>query len=170
VQSVRLVFTTRDWNPVSSAIRHAVPRSIFCPSLSSHCVIDRGDGRAAEATMLHKVREADLKTSLDGSRVVAERTYLVPHKDRGDAWLDKQIGKSYDFRGAFGLVKPDREWQKDDYWYCYELAAGYLINCGLDIFWDRGHITERELLGINPNLVTSIGKMMNQTGLSGATP
>lgn len=148
----RIIYTTRNWNPVSSAIRHALPRSIFCAALSSHSIIDLGDGMGVEANMLHGVRFAPLDEMLHGLHVVAARDYAVPNKAGGVVWLLGQVGKRYDFKGAFGLVAPDRKWQEDDMWYCYELVAAYLKSCGLDPFLDHGHITERELLGINPKL------------------
>ena len=157
VQKARVVFTTRDWNPISFLIRRMLPRSAFFGSLSSHAVIDMGDGTAIEASMRFGVRHVPMDQVMHGVRVVAVREYLVADEERGYRWLLDQIGTRYDWSGAIGLVDPDREWQKPDAWYCYELVAAYLVKCGLDVFHRHGSISERELLALKPDLISTMG-------------
>jgi uncharacterized protein YycO len=155
MQTIRVHFTKRPWNPVSWLIRHTLPRSILAAALSSHAIIDLCDGTAVEASMIHGVRRAPLADVLKGSEIVATREFGVPDRAAAVEWLQSQVGTRYDFAGAFGLLEPDRDWQREDAWFCYELAAAALTKAGLNLFNRLGSITERELLGINPEILTT---------------
>jgi uncharacterized protein YycO len=75
--------------------------------------------------------------------------YAVTDAGAGLAWARSQIGKPYDLKGAFGLaISPDRDWQEDDSWFCFEIAAGALKAAGLDVFHHTGHITSSHLMQI----------------------
>lgn len=155
MESIRLLFTKRAYNPVSWAIRAALPVSITTWGHSSHCIVVDGDN-AIEATMLHRVRRVPLAEALRGAAIVATVDYQVVDAEAGLVWCRQQVGKPYDFKGAFGVgLKPDRNWQKDDAWFCYELGAATLVQAGLDIFADCGHINGNILLSLRPNLQLS---------------
>jgi uncharacterized protein YycO len=160
IQTVKVIFTTRPWNPVSWLIRMMLRRSALRSALSSHAIIELCDGTVVEASMLHGVRRVSMDQALKGSKVITSREYVVTELGAGVTWLIGQVGTKYDFPGALGLVDSDRLWQKDDAWYCYELVATFLVRCGLDIFYNRGSITERELLTINPRILLTMGNKM----------
>lgn len=46
------------------------------------------------------------------------------------AYAHGQIGKSYDWMGIFGLAFDDRDWQRDDKWFCSELVAKAALEAG----------------------------------------
>lgn len=151
MNKLRVIYTKRDWNPVSWSIRYAMPRSRFALALSSHAIIAAPDGKYYEATMLHGVRAVDRETALAGAAVVREVDYHVPDIDAAMSWLRDQVGKDYDWHGAFGLsLAPGRNWAEPDRWFCYELAAGALRAGGRDVFANLSHVSETALLAINP--------------------
>jgi uncharacterized protein YycO len=150
MDSLKLVFIKRPLNPVSALIRWALPRSRFAWALSSHVMIIDGD-YVIEATMLHGVRRVLLTVAMLGVTVVAERNFSVPNAADGLTWARARVGSAYDFKGAFGLaLTPDRDWHDPVSWFCYELAAGAIVNAGRDAFTEKGHITESTLLSIKP--------------------
>lgn len=149
-QTVAVLFTRRHLNPISWLIRWAMPRSRFALALSSHAIVDAGD-KCYEAHMLHGVREVDRAVALAGLTVVCEIHYKVPDAAAGLAWARTQVGKRYDWRGAFGLsLAPDRNWAEEGAWFCYEFAAGFLRACGRNLFSNLSHIGETALMAIEP--------------------
>jgi hypothetical protein len=151
MNTITIIFTRRRWNPMSWLIRWAMPRSRFAFALSSHAIVAAPDGQCYEATMLHGVRAVDRATALAGQTVVLAVHYQVPDAAAGLAWVGDQVGRAYDWRGAFGLsLSPDRDWAKDDSWFCYELAAGTLRAAGRPLFSNLSHIGEVALMAINP--------------------
>lgn len=150
MNTITILFTRRQWNPVSWLIRWAVPRSRFALGLSSHCLVDAGD-KLYEATMLHGVREVDRATALKGQTVVKETRYRVPDAAAGIAWAASQVGKPYDWPGALGLgLTPGRDWLQDDKFFCYEFAAAVLHAAGRPVFANLTHVGETALMAINP--------------------
>jgi uncharacterized protein YycO len=104
-----------------------------------------------EANMEHGVRRVKREEALKGLTVVKTVTYSVTNAKSGLEWARAQVGKRYDFKGAFGLaIAPDRDWMEDDAWFCYELGAATLVKAGRDWFRSVGHITESVLLAIKP--------------------
>lgn len=146
-----IVFTTRPWNPVSWLIRWALPASRFKWARASHSMI-LIDGYVIHATMMNGVVRQPFAEAMKHQKIVTMRDYSVPDLDAGIAWAMAQVGKPYDFKGAFGVaLDPDREWREDDSWFCHELSAGFLNACGKRIFDKYGHVTDTSLLLINPN-------------------
>lgn len=146
------------FNIPSTLIRIALPESLFRIGRTSHAIIVDGD-YCIEAKMLYLdgwkigtgVRRVLKEVALDKAIVVATLDFKVPDEEAGLAWARQQVGKPYDFFGALELaLAPDRNWHEDDAWYCYELAAEALHQAGRKLFSDIGHITGRELLGVNP--------------------
>lgn len=151
MSTLKVIYTKRTRNLVSWAIRYAMPRSRFALALSSHAIIAAPDGKYYEATMLHGVRAVDRETALAGATVVHEVDYEVPDIGAAMAWLRDQVGKKYDWRGAFGLsLAPGRNWAEDDRWFCYELVAGALRAGGRPVFRRLSHVGETALLAITP--------------------
>jgi hypothetical protein len=151
METIRVIFTKRKWNPISFAIRVAIPRSLFCVAESSHCLIVDGE-YLIEASMTHGTRRVKYSEAMKGLTVTALAEYEVPDAEAGLAWARTQVGSDYDFKGAFGLgLKPDREWAEDDKWFCYELAAATLQAAGRTSFRSVGHITGSMLLAICHN-------------------
>lgn len=99
--------------------------------------------------MLHGVSRQPLADVLKTYRIVARRDYDVPDIEAGLAWSRMQVGKKYDFKGAFGIsLDPDREWLEDDKWFCHELSAAFLHASRRIIFDKCGHVTDTALLMI----------------------
>lgn len=148
---VTLVFVKRAWwNPIAALIRWAVPVSRFKWARSSHSMVLDGD-HVIHATMLHGVVRQPVREVLKANKLVQITGYHVPDASRGKAWLYEQIGKPYDFTGAFGLsLSPDRKWQEDDKWFCHELCAATLSAAGMSVFVDTGHVTDSHLMMLKP--------------------
>lgn len=146
MQTATILYTIRPWNPVSWAIRWALPVSRFKWARASHSMILDGD-HVIHATMLHGVVRVPLAEALRGQVVVARREYDVPDLDAGLVWARSQDGADYDFEGAFGLsLAPDRDWTDNDSWFCHELCAAFLHACGRKLFDRFGHVTDTALM------------------------
>jgi hypothetical protein len=154
MEQITLIFTKREWNPGSYAIRWSIPKSRFQVAAASHCLIKDGD-YYIEAAMGHGVRRTLPEVALKGLTVVKEITFYVPNAEAGLAFARSQIGKPYDYKGAIGLsLAPDRDWTEADMWFCFELAAATLKYAGREDFSDdAGHITGTLLMAIKPNRV-----------------
>ena len=80
-------------------------------------------GTAYEATMLHGCRAVPVEVAMKG--VVGYQDMLVPVSDLGKAveFGKNQIGKPYDFAGAFGLpLLMSDDWSDWSKWWCSELT------------------------------------------------
>jgi hypothetical protein len=149
MNNVTIVFTKRSWNPVSWLIRWALPVSRFKWARASHSMI-LVDGTVYQATMLHGVVKQPWAEAIQGQDIVCMRPFVVPDKAAGVSWVEAQVGKGYDWRGAFGVsLSPDRDWREDDSWFCHELSAGFLHACGRRVFDRFGHVTDTALLLVN---------------------
>ena len=151
MKTITLIFTKSPWSPISWLIRWALPRSRFAFSLSSHClIVDSNDpSMIYEADFKQGVRRIDIAEALIGCIVVKQITYAVPNAILGMVFLENQLGKKYDLKGALGLgLNPYRNWGDDNQWFCYELGSGALRAAGLDIFEDLTHVSETALLSI----------------------
>jgi uncharacterized protein YycO len=148
---ITIVFVKRRWwNPVAALIRWAVPMSRFKWAQASHSMILDGD-HVIHATMLHGVIRQPLFDAVKGQTVVKTVSYTVPDEAKGIAWALQQVGKKYDFAGAFGLgLFPARSWQEDDKWFCHELCAAAIHHAGRELFVSTGHVTDSHLLLIKP--------------------
>ncbi len=150
METITVIFTKRAWNPVSWLIRWCMPRTRFHLSRSSHCMIEDGE-YMIEATMLHGVRRELKEVAMKGQTPVTRVSYSVPDAAEGLRWARQQVGMSYDFSGAMGLaIAPDRDWTKEGWWFCYELAAATIAAAGRDMFRSVGHITESAMLSVKP--------------------
>jgi uncharacterized protein YycO len=104
-----------------------------------------------EASMLHGVRRVPTVEALKNVTIVKEIAYAVHDAEAGLAWARSQVGTAYDWPGAFGVaLDVERDWQKPDSWFCFELAAAALKAAGRDTFADQGHISGNVLLSIKP--------------------
>lgn len=103
--------------------------------------------------MLYGVRRVPLSVALKGLTIVRAVDYQVPNAEAGLAWarrLAEQKTK-YDYAGALGLgLAPDRNWQDESNFFCFELFAGILDRAGRMIFSQNAHITGSMLLSIKP--------------------
>lgn len=162
MQSMRALYSRRNGNLVSWLIRWGLPRSRFAIALVSHGMLVDGD-YVIQATMWHGWRET-LRTrrlggvqrvlmvdALIGQTIIKDVTYSVPDAEAGLAWARSQVGKPYDFKGAFGMaIDPERDWQEPDCWFCFELIASALQYAHRIIFESTGHITGTVLMLIKP--------------------
>lgn len=149
METIAIIFATRRFNPLSMLIRWALPRSRFHVGLASHCMIVDGD-HVIEAHMLHGVRRVPIDEALHGMTIVSRRDYTVLQAEAGLQWAREQIGKPYDWPGAFGLaLAPNRNWQDDADWFCFELGAAVIDKAGRALFEDNAHVTGTLLLAIH---------------------
>ncbi len=68
--------------------------------------------------------------------------------DKFHAFLRAQIGKPYDIEAIIGLVA-QRDWAADDSWFCSELIAAALADCGYfppHLATEFNHVTPRDAL------------------------
>jgi uncharacterized protein YycO len=151
VKQITILFVKRRWwNVVAALIRWAIPLSRFKLAKASHSMIVDNDD-VIHATMLHGVIRQPRDEALKGQSIVETVSYAVPDGAAGIEWANSQIGKSYDFLGAFGLgLSPGRRWQEDDKWFCHELCAAAIQHSGRELFVDSGHVTDSHLLIIKP--------------------
>lgn len=150
MNTIKIIFTKRQWSIVSWLIRWALPRSRFSFALSSHCFIVDGE-LVYEANLTTGVRCIDMETALKGATIVKTIVYNVTDRLKGIEFIKSQLGKPYDLKGAFGLsLNPDRDWANDNKWFCYELASAALRAAGRDEFENLSHVTEMALLSLKP--------------------
>lgn len=150
---VKVYLTKRRYDPISWIIRWAVPCSWirWCPCSHAITVID---GIAYHATMLHGVVAQPIAEALKNKIVVEIKEFKTKRigKEKALIFAKSQIGKRYDFAGAFGLFfAPDRDWQKDDRWDCAELTAAILSVARKNIFKTFGQVTLPMIIQINEN-------------------
>lgn len=137
------------WSPVDQLIRWALPRTRFAWARASHSIVSWGQV-AVDATMLHGVRARNLSDALKGHIVVDVRCYWVPDVESAKRFAQAQVGKGYDFKGAFGIaLDPEREWLEDDKWFCHELSGATLWAGGYKLLRKVGHVTDTHLLMLN---------------------
>lgn len=150
MDKLTVVFTKDTRNPLSWLIRWVLPRSRFAWALSSHCYIVNGDDwyQSVAPKGVCKVSRSE---ALRTDTIVKTIDYYVPNASAGIAFLESQLGKKYDYKGAIGLgIGPDRNWSDSDRWFCYELAAMALKVSGGPQFNSVSHITEIALMAIAP--------------------
>ncbi len=110
---MRLIFT-RHRTPASLAICAATA------SIWSHVACEIG-GAVFEAKAASGVRQTTYGDALVGaSRVGVATVDCNNHLAR--RWLFDQLGKPYDWSAIWSWFG-SRDWQADDRWFCFELAA-----------------------------------------------
>ncbi len=110
---MRLIFT-RHRTPASLAICAATA------SIWSHVACEIG-GAVFEAKAASGVRQTTYWDALVGaSRVGVATVDCNNHLAR--RWLFDQLGKPYDWSAIWSWFG-SRDWQADDRWFCFELAA-----------------------------------------------
>ncbi len=154
MQTLRVVFTTRAWNPVSFAIRCANPVSFTTIAPASHAMVLDGDtGYVLEASMHGGVRRVPYGKATEGCVIVAVVDYNVPDAEAGLQWFrDTALrGAKYDWPGAFGLgIAPGRSWQDESDWFCFEAVAMCILKAGRETFADHAHVTAYMLMSLEP--------------------
>ena len=70
---------------------------------------------------------------LKASKIVEYIAYDLPLADEQAAfsYALEQVGKPYDWKGAAGLLAPNRNWEEDTKWFCSELAAAVALQGGV---------------------------------------
>ena len=125
--NVTIRFTTK-WppNPTSLIIARLGGSNKF-----SHCMTII-DGIAYEATMLHGCRAIPLEDAMQG--VSSYQDMLVPVQDIKSC-IDfgrAQVGKGYDYAGAFGIpFLASQDWADDSKWWCSEHTFSMVGATGL---------------------------------------
>tara|TARA_R110000868_G_scaffold54575_1_gene170488 strand:+ start:5260 stop:5748 length:489 start_codon:yes stop_codon:yes gene_type:complete len=155
VSTLTILFVRRtgwDLSRVGSMfIRWALPVSRFKWARASHSIVAH-NGFAYHATMRHGVVKEPIAQALHGQTVVAQRDFHAPNVDAAIAWLETQIGKPYDWRGAIGVsLSPDRLWGSEESWFCHELCAAALRESGRNLFIEFGHVNDSALLLMEPS-------------------
>ena len=65
------------------------------------------------------------------------------------AFIESQIGKPYDLWAILAYFYPSRDWQSFDAWYCSELLAAGLAECGIlpkEMAVKFSRVTPRDLM------------------------
>lgn len=109
-----------------------------------HCGVVLDDNQVVEASALHGVRSV----SLESFKHRGEYQIIdIPLEDERAAktFLINQLGKSYDWTGAFSY--PFRKnWQNKDKWYCSELVAMAAKAAGTNIVREGSRsVTPRDI-------------------------
>lgn len=150
---MKAIFTKR--NHIGSlAIRIANPVSFIMIAPASHVILlDGNTGYGIEANASHGVRRAPLNDLLHGLIVVKEVAYEVPSPEIGLAWARRSVGSKYDFKGALALgLAPDRDWQDESDWFCFEHFCNCMAKAGRKPFANHAHITAYMLLSLTPSM------------------
>jgi uncharacterized protein YycO len=98
-----------------------------------------GDGVKARPADYDERTEQRLLLELDCDQATADRFHT---------FLREQIGKPYDFTAIAAFVAR-RDWQRPDSWFCSELIAAALLECGFlrhTLAATANKITPRDLL------------------------
>lgn len=150
MDQIIIIFTKNNFNPLSWLIRWALPRSRFALALSSHCFIDCGTGTLFHALAPKGVQETKDRFVGHYDTVVKKKIFNVTDKRCAIEFLRSQLNKKYDYKGALGLfLSATRDWNEDDKWFCYELAAAALKAAGRNEFEDLIHINEIPLMTLH---------------------
>jgi uncharacterized protein YycO len=88
----------------------------------SHCGIVTPDATVLEAAAFHGVRETPLAQFMPAWAAWQLRDVEVPDVAAAVAFARTQLGKPYDWPGAFGVAFGERRWQDPDSWFCSELV------------------------------------------------
>ena len=84
------------------------------------CVIDEV---AYEATMLHGCRAVAVDEAMQGVVLYQDMTVPIKDKQASIAFGKGQVGKGYDFAGAFGIpFLLSEDWADWSKWWCSELT------------------------------------------------
>jgi hypothetical protein len=125
VDNITIRFTSKwPYNPASPVIARLAGWSQF-----SHCMAIINN-KAYEATMMHGCRSVSVAEAMGG--VSCYQDMYVPVDDIGACakFGEDQVGKGYDFAGAFGIpFLMSEDWSDDSKWWCSEetfmlVAAG----------------------------------------------
>lgn len=153
MDKLTIVFTKDLWSPISWLIRWTLPRSRFSLALSSHCYIQDGNDfyQVLPFKGVHVVTETEM---LMKDKVVCKLEYQVPNRNKSIEFLKSQLGKGYDYKAAIALgLRPGRDWDDDNKWFCYELAGAALMHGGREEFNNVFHVNEIVLMSIKSNLI-----------------
>jgi uncharacterized protein YycO len=96
---------------------------------ASHVGIKIGEYVIDSAMMQGGVRRHTVEDFMRGRIAVDEVQLYLPNPDAADAWINKQIGKPYDWSALLGFLAW-RDWSDDERWYCSELGGGYMLAGG----------------------------------------
>lgn len=150
MDQMKAIYTIRPFNPGSLLIRCANPVSFVKIAPASHVIAVDGE-YGIEASFEHGVRRALLREMLQKLTVVEEKTYDVPDSEAGLVWMRQTADRhaKYDLKGALALgLAPDRDWQEDDDWFCFEFFANGMRKAGRDTFNNNAHVTAYMLMSI----------------------
>ncbi len=94
-----------------------------------------------------QARAADYDKGQITKELVLELKVPTQTARRFYAFLESQIGKPYDF-GAIGAFVANRDWPTPDSWFCSELIAAALLECGYlrPLAASANKITPRDLV------------------------
>lgn len=91
-----------------------------------HTVIDvtkpTGVRRLTKAQFLKQYPKADF------------HEIIVPNETLAREFAFAQLGKKYDVSAIFGIIFQNRNWQRDDKWFCSELVEAILVAGGKQRF------------------------------------
>jgi hypothetical protein len=117
---------------------------------STHCEAVMPDGRFLGAISDGvKARPGDYDADLFSREMFLEVRATPDQEEIFYAFIESQIGKPYDTWAILAYFYPSRDWQAFDAWYCSELLATGLAECGIlpkEMAVKFSRITVRDLL------------------------
>ena len=117
------------YNPLSLAVGVCAGSRQF-----SHSVTIIGD-RAYEASMVHGCRAGTVDQLMKGIVVYRDMPVIVPDIDAARAFAEDQVGKGYDFAGAFGIpLTYSVDWSDDSKWWCSDYTFATVLAGGTRLF------------------------------------
>lgn len=102
---------------------------LFTWSQWSHVVLLKGNETIGSEAW-HGVVNRDIDDVLAETSKHAIVDIDVPYAQEAWDFAARQIGKSYDWNGIFGIATRNRAWQRADYWFCSELVEAALAAGG----------------------------------------
>lgn len=78
-----------------------------------------------------------------------------PDPAAGAAFAESLVGLPYDLSGVFGFAFRERDWQRDDAWYCSEKCAAIAARAGIALVNNR-------MNGIHPSTLYHLMRASNE--------
>lgn len=117
---------------------------------STHCDAVMPDGRYLGAISDGvKIREPDYDAGNVTREVFVEVKATAEQEEIFYAFIESQVGKPYDTWAIVAYFWPSRDWQELDSWFCSELLATGLAECGIlpkEMAVKFSRVTVRDLL------------------------
>lgn len=117
-------------------------------------IVDETGEYVYEAEAFMGVVKTPMKSFIEryNGKVVRE-TFRCESPEKAYAFINAQLGKSYDYMGILGFIFKT-SWQSKDSWFCSELISKAMEEGGTPLFRKEydSRITPEDLWKVNPEL------------------